>query len=612
MLKNTPNTPPTLPEGPKRGHAPPPKEAEPKARNENDLLIRDLVEPVYQVEPTAIVRDVKQSLEGDNPISAIVVVNGNRPVGLVMSIHLDRTLSQQYGVALYHKKPVDQVMDSQPLIVEGNSAVEVVANKAMLREKSKIFDHIIVTDKGVLQGIVSVQVILQTLAGLQASKNLEIAAVNKKLTAAKKKTDSMNRALRNAFDRLQEVDKMKTDFLSMVSHELRTPLTSVLGFGEIAQHKLKDEIIPNLNMEQDIAIKAARTVESNVDIILTESERLTALVNDVLDIAKLEAGKIEWKKRPININDVVERAVSATSALFRNKGLKLETELAQDLPKIHGDQDRLIQVVINLLSNAQKFTQHGSVICRSQLVNGVVEVRIIDTGQGIASEDQPKVFDKFRQVGETLTDKPMGTGLGLPICRQIIQSHDGIIGVESVLGEGSQFWFTIPPDVYGNMEDRVSNLDSLKLRLSEASLAAAGSDAPLKAVVPVGKLGRLLLVDHDPSIRERLCISLEQEGFTVTEAVGEDEAREALTRQIPDMVVMRFMMPTAQEFKLANVIAGNKALAGVPVMMLTVKDTADERFFMSLDRYFPNPVKASAIVSEISAIGRKQGPVRSV
>ncbi|THB68019.1 MAG: response regulator [Desulfovibrio sp.] len=105
---------------------------------------------------------------------------------------------------------------------------------------------------------------------------------------------------------------------------------------------------------------------------------------------------------------------------------------------------------------------------------------------------------------------------------------------------------------------------------------------------------------------------MEQEGFTVTEVVGEDEAKEALTRQIPDLVVMRFMMPTAQEFKLANIIATNKALTGVPVMMLTVKDAANERFLMSLDRYFPNPVKASSIVSEISVIGRKQGPVRSV
>ncbi|THB68018.1 MAG: hypothetical protein D6E12_07395 [Desulfovibrio sp.] len=575
-----------------------------------DLLIRDLVEPVPYVGPSTIVQDVKDHLGGDNPANSVVVVNGNRPVGLIMSLHLGHILSREFGAAVYEKRPVDQVMDPEPLIVEGDALVEMVANKSMQRQVAKIFDHIIVTQKGVLEGIVSVPSILKALADLQANRHQSALAVNKKLKLAKSKTDSMNRALRNAFDRLQEVDKMKTDFLSMVSHELRTPLTSVLGFGEIAQMKLKEEIIPKLTVEQQAAIKAAHTVESNIEIILSESERLTALVNDVLDIAKLEAGKIEWKKRPLNINDVVDRAVSATKALFRNKGVKVVLELAQDLPPINGDMDRLIQVVINLLSNAHKFTPRGAVTCRTSIRDNAIEVRIIDTGQGISKENQEQVFNKFRQVGDPLTDKPTGTGLGLPICKQIIQSHDGIIGVDSELGKGSEFWFALPLEEADDIESSFVNLEMLKYRVSESPLPGAFGNQENNGVGVM--LGTILLVDNDDQTRTLARAAMQDEGFTVIEAENDDKAAEALKQRVPNIIVKRFTEATPEGFQFAGTLAGNKVLKQIPMMMLSVKDGNDESHLMSLDRYFPNPVKAVDLVGELSHISLKHGPVRSV
>ncbi|MFZ3138698.1 MAG: ATP-binding protein [Thermodesulfovibrionales bacterium] len=246
----------------------------------------------------------------------------------------------------------------------------------------------------------------------------------------------------------KEVDRMKTDFISTVSHELRTPLTSVRGFTEIIKKKLEEDIFPRFETNSDRKTeKTIKRIKDNLEIILSEGERLTALINDVLDISKLEAGKVEWKMEKIHISDIIDRALSATSSLFEQKKLEFIKVIEEGLPKITGDKDRLIQVVINLLSNSVKFTDKGFVTCRVKRTAHNIMVSIIDTGIGISDADKIKVFDQFRQAGDTLTEKPTGTGLGLSICRQIVEFHSGKIWVDSELGKGSIFTFSLPVSV---------------------------------------------------------------------------------------------------------------------------------------------------------------------
>lgn len=246
----------------------------------------------------------------------------------------------------------------------------------------------------------------------------------------------------------KEVDRMKTDFISTVSHELRTPLTSVRGFTEIIKKKLDEDIFPLFRaFKNKKTLNSIHRVKENLEIILSEGERLTALINDVLDISKLEAGKVEWKMEKIQVSDIIERAWGATSALFDQKYLEFTKVIEEGLPEVIGDKDKLLQVVINLLSNAVKFTEKGFVNCRVKRTDHDIMVSIIDTGIGIAETDKVKVFDKFRQVGDTLTEKPTGTGLGLSICKQIIEYHGGHIWVESELGKGSLFSFTVPVNI---------------------------------------------------------------------------------------------------------------------------------------------------------------------
>jgi signal transduction histidine kinase len=168
----------------------------------------------------------------------------------------------------------------------------------------------------------------------------------------------------------------------------------------------------------------------------------------------MEAGKIEWKQAPAKLNEILEQAIAATTSLFENKGIEIIKDIATELPPVSCDSDRIVQVVINLLSNALKFTDKGYVTvtvrrrldeeCPAESGQDYIKVSISDTGIGISEKDCTNVFDKFKQVGDTLTDRPKGSGLGLPICKQIIEYHGGKIWVESNLGKGSVFSFVLP------------------------------------------------------------------------------------------------------------------------------------------------------------------------
>ena len=251
--------------------------------------------------------------------------------------------------------------------------------------------------------------------------------------------------MQSAKESAEAANAAKSDFLANVSHELRTPLTSVMGFARIVQKRLREKIFPLLEDVDDRTGKAIQQVDENLEIIVSEGERLTTLINNVLDLSKIEAGKINWSDRLINIPDVIERAVAAAAGLLEDKKeLDLSVEIVGDIPDVRGDPDRLIQVVLNLLSNAIKFTETGTIACRIKVVDNEIQVSVSDTGSGIAPEDQARVFEKFTQLGDTLTEKPHGTGLGLPITKEIVESQGGRIWLESEEGKGSTFFFTLP------------------------------------------------------------------------------------------------------------------------------------------------------------------------
>jgi len=249
--------------------------------------------------------------------------------------------------------------------------------------------------------------------------------------------------LEKAYIELKELDQLKSDFLSTVSHELRTPMTSIVGFVKLVKKKLEASVFPLVGTDEKSA-HAIFQVRENLDIIVGESERLALLVNDVLDSAKLEAGKVEWNFVALAPLRLMERSTAIAATLAEQKGLALSCDVETHLPDIAGDENRLLQVLSNLIANAVKFTGQGQIIVRAERQGNFVCFSVRDSGIGIAEENRERVFDKFKQVGDTLTDKPQGTGLGLSICQQIVKRHGGEIWLESQPGVGSVFRFTVP------------------------------------------------------------------------------------------------------------------------------------------------------------------------
>jgi PAS domain S-box-containing protein len=396
----------------------------------------------------------------------------------------------------------------------------------------------------------------------------------------------------------KEVDRMKTDFISTVSHELRTPLTSVLGFAKLIQKKLEETIFPLIQTDDKKVNRSVRQVTENIEIIVSEGTRLTKLINEVLDVAKIEAGKMQWNMEPLAITEVIDRAFSATSALFEQKALTPVREIEPDLPNILGDKDRLIQVVINLISNAVKFTDRGNITCQVKQDAQLIIVSVIDQGVGISESDQPKVFEKFKQVGDTLTDKPQGTGLGLPISKEIISYHGGKIWVESEIGKGSTFSFTLPI----NLENEIPaiNFDILIEQLKKRAVSGSSSQSDSQSAIDVPK--NILVIDDDASIRNLLRQELEAKGYTVREAGNGQEAITQVRESCPDLITLDIIMDGISGYDVAAILKSDPATLDIPIIIVSVIDDKNKGRHLGIDSYVTKPLDMVLLLREVDIL----------
>ncbi len=256
-------------------------------------------------------------------------------------------------------------------------------------------------------------------------------AYSRQLEQKSLELEAATNELRGANQRLQELDRLKDDFISTVTHELRTPLTSIRAFSEI----LSDN--PNLDQEQRSKF---------LGIITRESERLTRLINQVLDLAKIESGAADWHSTEVDMREVIEDATTALSHIYKDRNIALNLRLTEHPQRVIADRDRVMQVVLNLLSNAANFCDKPQSQVTVTLIHEPTALRIevSDNGIGISPADQTVIFEKFRQVSDIPAGKPKGSGLGLAISREIICHFGGRLWVESTLGAGSTFSFTLP------------------------------------------------------------------------------------------------------------------------------------------------------------------------
>lgn len=404
-----------------------------------------------------------------------------------------------------------------------------------------------------------------------------------------------------------EVDRIKTDFISTVSHELRTPLTSVLGFTSLIRREFQRHISPHLDDEARTRQAAQRILE-NLTIIETESQRLTRLINDVLDLAKMESGRAEWHMTSLDIAAVVDDAVRTAQVLADEKHLPLRLQLPPDLPIVWGDHDRLIQVMSNLLSNAIKFTDRGEITVRAWAWNqpdapppvphippGVAPPALIlavsDTGIGIPAQDLPFVFERFRQVGDTLTEKPAGTGLGLSICQQIIAHHGGAIWVTSRPGHGSTFFFSLP--LTPQLQEEQARAAPVRERVSER-LPLDRERPPL-----------ILIVDDEENIRRLLNQELSQTGYRVAQARDGVEALSLARRLRPDLIILDVMMPGVSGFDVTGALKADPRTADIPLLILSIVEDRERGLQLGADEYLTKPVDLDRLLETVDALIRQ-------
>ncbi|MGE5643889.1 MAG: GAF domain-containing protein [Byssovorax cruenta] len=370
---------------------------------------------------------------------------------------------------------------------------------------------------------------------------------------------------------LREVDQLKSQFLANMSHELRTPLNSIIGFSRVI---LKGIDGPVTDLQQQ-----------DLTAIYNSGQHLLGLINDILDLARIEAGKMELNFEEVHIAELTTSVLSTAKGLVKEKPIQLLQRIPSDMPTIRGDTMRVRQVLLNLISNASKFTDEGSITVQALTQKGPTGkmealINVIDTGPGISLEDQEKLFKAFSQVDGSATRKTGGSGLGLSICANLIQLHGGRIGVTSEVGKGSTFWFTIP--LYHQ---------------------------PLEKIPADKKI--ILAIDDDPQVIGLYERYLNPQGYYVVALTDPSQAKERILELKPFAVTLDIMMPHKDGWTVLTELKSDAATRDYPVIICSIIEQADKGFSLGAADYLVKPILEEDLVHALDRLN-KTGKIRQV
>jgi signal transduction histidine kinase/DNA-binding response OmpR family regulator/CHASE3 domain sensor protein len=377
----------------------------------------------------------------------------------------------------------------------------------------------------------------------------------------------------------REVDRMKTEFVSLVSHEFRTPLTSIKGYSDLLTSGEAGE----LSEEQ----------QEFLQVIQVNADRLMALINDLLDISRLEAGRVDLREVTVDIAPVIQGALLSLQLQVQNKQQQLVVNLDPAMPPVRGDAGRIAQILNNLLSNAHKYTRVGGTITISTTrKENFVRVNITDTGVGLTAEEQVHLFTRFYRAKNPATQEVGGTGLGLSIVRMLVEMHGGKVSVQSAPGQGSTFSFTLP----------IADGAALPVHMGY------DTDHDEGAAKAVG--GLILIVEDEPDIAELSRRHLTRAGYDVLVAVDATEGLEMAKSYLPDLILLDVILPGVNGLTLLNWLKSDDATAAVPVLLLSIlPDDGQGRMLGAVD-YLNKPIASDSLLERIQSIlSAKKSPL---
>ena len=381
-----------------------------------------------------------------------------------------------------------------------------------------------------------------------------------RLAASNKELDLRNREVERA-------TQMKSKFLASMSHELRTPLNAIVGFSDL----LADQTPGALNVKQ----------KRFVDHIKQGSTHLLQLINDILDLSKIEAGQLELHSEEFLVKDALPEVLSTIGPLAMAKNIRLE-EKAETKSLVKADRVRFKQILYNLLSNAVKFTPKGGLISIDCVDDGAfVRISVTDTGIGIRPEDQKVVFEEFRQLEGTPDTTQQGTGLGLAITKRLVEQQGGRLSLQSKLGEGSRFIFTLPA------------VERTAARALEEPARTAALTTVSDRLTPL-----VLIVDDEVPARELLASYLEPD-YRVAMAQSGAEALEKAQRLRPNVITLDVMMPGSDGFQTLAALRKNPETADIPVIILSIVEQKQVGFALGAADYLIKPVRKPALLDAI-------------
>ena len=376
------------------------------------VCISNLAERVDPTSPSVSCGEIYSYFQANPDLLCVPVVVRERPIGLIHRHELLVRLADQFGRALYEKKPIVQLMDDRPLLVERSFTLEKLNDLIIATNPNALLKGFIIVDNGIYFG-------MGTALNLLRMTNESVSARAEELEAARAAEAQASRA--------------KSHFLANMSHELRTPLNAIIGFSEIMA---KETLGP---------IGNGKYGEYTRDI-LGSARHLLAVINDILDLARIEAGRIDLNEVPFRIDRVIEEAMQVSRVLAINNEIVLTLDTIKALPPVTGDERKITQVLLNLLSNAIKFTPPGGQVRLGTEIDpqGNLKLYVTDTGIGIAPDQLEDVMKPFGQADTDLNRRFEGTGLGLPLSRALVRIHGGELWLESTLGRGTTAQFIIP------------------------------------------------------------------------------------------------------------------------------------------------------------------------